>query len=162
MTDRDLIINNFVDKYYDIGNVVSNDFSPFNITSKEDWSENTFKRGDENYRGPASLIKYVCGIYSDFITDEGISISDMISDWYKVKYDEIVKDVMTYLNGRVTIELGTRNWVTIADGKPWMWKELIVMFNEQYDEGTIKWIYDRWYQDELIEVSEKAMNEPYW
>jgi hypothetical protein len=163
MTDRDLIIHRFVDKFYELSDVPTHNGNliPFGIKQRGEYDESPYAHEKSNFATVGAFSEYVTGMYSDFDTDEGITVTEMIESWFKVKYDIIYKDINDYLTGYVKISLGMRNWETKVNGQTWFWKELINIFDDKYSEKAVKAIYDKWYRREVERISHEAMNEPF-
>jgi len=162
MTDRDLIIVGFVDKYYELSDVGHDTgrIVPFGLRFKKELHKEHLSPGSSTYQTVHDLAYYVTGIYSDFITDEGMTVTEMINDWFKSKYDIIYTNIIDSLKG-VDIRLGVRNWELTRNGEIFFWKQLVNEFDGEYSKESIKVIYDNWYQRKVLEVSEAALNAPF-
>jgi len=153
MTDREIIIDKFVDKYYTISNLSSNgNIKVSGIKNKD---------GTFEYKYPNAFYKNVITLYSNFITDEKISVLEMVEDWYNSKQDEIYSVINKYLDENVNVSLDTKNWVVNVNGEIWSWKELVIIF-DGYDKQSVKFVYDKWFSKKVGELSEEILNENYY
>ena len=148
MTDREIIIDEFVDKYYEVNDGPSHNLE-FGVKHKTD--------NCESYVTLTSFINFVVELYSNFDTDEGVTVYSMVNDWLMKQHDEAYYDVITYLDDNVNVTIGLTEWEIKVNGEPWSWEELIDKFDGRYSNNRIKFLYDRWYVDKLKSVSEKEM-----
>jgi len=85
-----------------------------------------------------------------------------LNNWYA---ETIIGDKISDLLSQLVITLGPRNWVVTWIGHgPFSKKRLLEKFiNEsQYHHDFILNMYDKWYEDAVIDASERAMMSHAW
>lgn len=158
MTDREIIIDNFVEKYFMISDNPNNlrTSTPFGVGVINDID--TFP----NFTTLDGFTSFVISLYSNFMTDENISVGTMVQGWFYKSYNEMYGRIHNYLERNIEVTLGPRSWLVEMNGEPWDWKELYRVFDGVYSETIIKIIYTSWYDTKVLEISEKHMNEPFY
>ena len=132
---------------------------------EDDWSEslhlalNHFESVEDVT--PFSFYRYVTNLYSNFITDENITVWKMVEEWYDSKNEKSYGEVIKYLDDNVSVSLGPTNWVVMVNNKEWSCKHLIAVFN-RHDKQSIKLIYHDWYGNKVKELSEEMLNKSYY
>jgi len=105
-------------------------------------------------------VKLINDFQEEFILEHHKLISYMkeyLNDWYS---KTIIGDKVSDLLSQLVLTLGSRNWVVTWIGHgPFSKKRLLEKFvNENhYHHDFILKMYDKWYEDAVIEASEKAM-----
>ncbi len=153
MTDKEIIIDNFVDRYYTVDKLKLNGDIKVSIIKNKD--------GTFEYVTPFSFYRYVTNLYSNFITDENITVWKMVEEWYDSKNEKSYGEVIKYLDDNVSVSLGPTNWVVMVNNKEWSCKHLIAVFN-RHDKQSIKLIYHDWYGNKVKELSEEMLNKSYY
>ena len=158
MTDREMIIDNFVEKYFMICD------SPHNLGIRRPLGVKTKdgRLGGLEFSNPTNFTLFVCSLYSDYLTDEKIYVSYMVQKWFNEKYDTMYGTINNYLDSNIKISLGPRSWLVEMNGEAWNWKELHKVFEGVYSEKILKMIYTSWYDNRVLEISEQHMNEPFY
>lgn len=165
--DYEIIINNYVDKYYEmyIDEIKLNNSNQIDEDSfcvKSTLDDSTYRKGQ--------LINEINTIFGD---SEDLSFynvpNKLINDWYnkhlEVKINElssITNSVKQYFIDNLHLTLGPRNWETRdRDGNIFLLQKAITHFNEEgYDvinKKIVRHFYEIWYDNEVIITSEKLM-----
>jgi hypothetical protein len=158
MTDREIIIDNFVEKYFMISDNPNNLGTSTAFGVRPIDNDGTFTE----FTTVDGFITFVLSLYSNFITDEGISVGAMVQEWFYKQYNEMYGRIYAYLNSNIKISLGPRSWLVEKNGESWNWKDLYETFGGHYNMKTIKIIYTSWYDNRVLEISEQHMNEPFY
>ncbi len=85
-----------------------------------------------------------------------------LNNWYA---ESIIGEKIKDLLSQLVLTLGQRNWVVTWIGHgPFSKRRLLETFiNESsYHHDYILNMYDKWYEDAVIEASEKAMTRHAW
>lgn len=108
------------------------------------------------------FIAFIKEIYGEWYCEiEGKYLSEIINEWFENKKSEALKDINDELIN-LNVILGPRSWQCVDEhGDIFFWKKLVLKFKDQYDKNLIKIIYDKWFENKVLEVSEKMMNEPW-
>ena len=98
-------------------------------------------------------------IIGDWNTDEKLTTYDIVVEWYKEKEENLIRDLLDYLNNS-TFELGIDDWVVKnSDGDIITLKHVIAEFDGKYSKEFITHFYGEWYSEKVCEASEKIMNQ---
>jgi hypothetical protein len=110
----------------------------------------------------SKFIEHVNFYYGEWYCDiEGKYLSEIIREWFQNKKSQVIKEINNELL-KLEVVLGSRNWECIDEhGEIFFWKKLVIKFKGKYDKKLIKSVYDEWFQDKVVEVSEKIMDSPW-
>lgn len=87
-----------------------------------------------------------------------IKAYDMGKEWYTETLKEATKDIHEYLD-KLDVQLGDYDWeIFDVDGKMFNEYQMIEELEDKYPEGLIVRVYDDWYTEKVLEVSEKHLN----
>ena len=98
-------------------------------------------------------------VIGDWDSDEGLNSFDICVGWYEEKKENIVKDLLEYLDS-CTFELGTSDWlVKNSAGHIIKLENVIAEFDGKYTKEFITHFYADWYSKKVCDYSEKIMNK---
>lgn len=136
-------------------------------------SENSFKiknQYDELFLDKDDFIKEIQLIFDDIDNDKSVALS-VASRWYRfevsMKMDDInskLRFIESYFKENVNLKLTRHNWLPFKNtGENFTISGLIDELNES--DGDFKWVteriirhfYEKWYDDEVINASERMM-----
>lgn len=142
-----------------LDNLLINRFLNKNFTVIVDGDYFCFK---DNYTGEVYNVNNFCvlfeKIFSYYLTDELTSPLMIVQVWFDARKYEITKDIYDYLS-TCRIKLGRLSW-EIYDSKNNMVTEdniIKLTNNSSYNKLFIN-IFNKWFDDEVILVSSKLIN----
>lgn len=105
------------------------------------------------------FISEIKNLYGNwYCEEEGKNIGDYIREWFNEHKSEVISDINLRL-GELNVVLGARSWQCVTkNGDPYFWKALVLEFKGKYGKRLIKSIYDEWFEEKVLEESEKIMN----
>lgn len=85
----------------------------------------------------------------------GFRTTDVVKHWAKIGLDELTGDVRTYLS-KCNLFLGRTNWeIRDADGHEFTEDMFLNRFKDWYDDRFLRGYFDEWYNNELIQASDR-------
>lgn len=118
---------------------------------------------DGNTNLPINMfLKYIKEFYGEWYCEvEGKYLSEIIDEWFETKKSEVLRDINAELVN-LKVVLGPRSWQCVDEhGDIFFWKKLVLKFKDKYDKNLIKSVYDEWFENKVLETSEKMMDEPW-
>ena len=108
------------------------------------------------------FIEHVNFYYGEWYCDiEKKFLSEIIEEWFQNEKSKVIKDINNELL-KLKVVLGSRTWQCIDEhGEIFFWKKLVIKFKDEYNKKLIKAVYDEWFENKVLEASEKIMNEPW-
>lgn len=149
VSDKEIIIDNFVDLYYDIS---------------YDSYKNKFLIKSEVLGVSLNKYDFYHKIYNYFNHDRSeLSITMILDNWFDKKYDKLCGELISHFEVKYTIDLGLTNWfVRDADGFTYDIEYGLPSITDALgikdDIHLVQHVFDKWVKKKILEVSEKKMN----
>jgi hypothetical protein len=146
MTDEKLIIN-FIENNYK--------FDGFNDTTVQ------FTVTDVNSTDTLTKVEFIDSVSQSFngLKTNEISVYELSKWWFNMRVNEVLLEINDFLRRKIKVSLGQRSWhVTTYTGKEFDLKRLISMYEHKYSKVLITITYNEWYNQSIVEVSEKMVN----
>jgi hypothetical protein len=84
--------------------------------------------------------------------------SELINKWYSDLKYHATEDVMDFIKFKYKVKLGPRYWEIVnLKGKKVSTKDIQLDLKGKYDEEFLKTVVDKWFENEVIRVSEDMM-----
>ena len=147
VSDKEIIIDNFVDLYYDI----CYDNKSDEIIVKSKLLDGSFNK-DMFYHK----------IYDYFNYDRS-ELTMIINNWFHEKYNKLSGELISHFEVKYRVGLGYTNWFVMDDkgftydvnyGLP----DAISAMEINDDIHLAQHVFDKWVEKKILEVSEKNMN----
>lgn len=105
----------------------------------------------------SGLINEVTKLYGNFLTDESISIYEIIENWFDTKIKDYYQPIFDTLKD-VQVIFGRANWEVYRYDKEYSLNDLVEIHKSNYSYNTIKTIYNVWKHEQILEISENMLN----
>lgn len=90
--------------------------------------------------------------------DNKETLADSINKWYKKLQIEAKTDVLDFVKYKYKIRLGFRNWeITTMSGKTITVDNIVKDLKYKYDKDFVETIIDKWFENQVINQSEKII-----
>lgn len=162
--DYDIIIDGYIKEYYYV------DYSEIKLTGDRvsTQSFNVKSNLTEDSYTISELSEEINLIFGDYENKKDVPVI-LLTEWFDMKIAEMMDEmnpklmyIKNYFPENIILKLGPRNWQAhYKNGKPFILKSAI----DDLDEIGLSWVntqivrhfYDKWYEDEVINASERYM-----
>lgn len=109
---------------------------------------------------PITYIQLINNIINSLAIEkiDNKSLYDFLYNWYLDKQNESKLDILDFIKFKYKVTLGYRSWqLSQMNGKPTTIDKIILDFKGKYDKDFISNIINNWYENQVIEYSEKII-----